>query len=221
MNTKFPDDPNEICGLLAATSRDVYNGLIHGSMKVREYFDSLKHQINSPLAANLARYHAKHTIAKNRNLLTPYMLEEVPNNGIALRQDLIEIKVLKGRNGDPPCPSKSKKSEAFYAQSPVQLPLFKNLRKPWATHEWKEFVAATDKLRLLFCWEVDASFSITRLQLMCPRQPWKYMQGVKLFWATDIPHPVTGLVNLPNVNENQEELEDLEIYFDETGEVEN
>jgi hypothetical protein len=221
MITKFPNDPIEICGLLADASRDVYSSLIEGSLKVREYFDSLKHQVNAPLAANIARYHAKHTIAKNRNIRTPYYLEEVPNNGIAIKQDLFEIKVLKGRDGDPPSPSKSKKSERFYSHYALQLPLFKNLHRPWASHEWKEFVESTDKLCLIYCWEVDESYSITRLQLMCPRQPWKYMQAVKLFWKEDIPNPLTGLVNLPNVNENEEELEDLEIYFDETGELES
>lgn len=221
MITKIPDDPNEICGLLAATSRDVYNGLIHGSLKVREYFDGLQHQINNPLAANIARYHAKHLIAKGRDLLTPYLMEEVPNNGIALRQDIFEIKVLKGRNGDPPCPSKSKKSERFYGQRGEQLRLFKGMHRPWASNEWKEYAASKDKLCLIFCWETDLSFSVTRLQLVCPRGAWKYMQGVKLFWKTDVPHPVTGLVSLPNVNENEADLEDLEIYLDETGEVEN
>jgi hypothetical protein len=221
MITKLPEDPNEICGVLAETSRDVYDALIQGCLKVREYFDGLQHDLNAPLAANIARYHARHTITKKRNLLTPYYIEEVPNNGISLKQDLFEIKVLKGRDGEPPSPSKTKKGERFYSQDSAQIELFRGFRRPWASHEWKEFAASTDKLCLLFCWEVDASYSISRLQLMCPRQPWKYMQSAQLFWKTDVPHPLTGLVNLPNVNDNEDELEDLVIHFEETGELEN
>jgi hypothetical protein len=220
MFTKLPTDPNEICGLLAAAGRDVYKGFLHGGLKVREYFDALKHPINAPLAANLARYHAKSFIAKGRNILTPYMVEEVPNNGIALRQDLFEIKVLKGRDGNPPCTTKTKKSERFYSQ-PRQIELFKDLHRPWASNEWLEFIASTNKVCIIFCWEVDETYNLIRLQLMCPRGPWKYMQGVKLFWKTDVPHPVSGFANLPNVNDNEEELKDLEIYFDETGELDN
>jgi hypothetical protein len=189
---------------------------------VREYFESLKQPVNPSLAANIARYHAKDFIAKSRDLRSPYLLREVPNNGISLKQDLFEIKVLKGRDGDPPSPSKSKKSERFYTQSsPQQLALFRKFRRPWSSAEWEEFAACADSLNVIFCWEVDESYSISRLQLMCPRLPWKYMQNVKLFWKTDVPHPLTGLVNLPNVNEGDEELEDLVIHFDETGELDN
>lgn len=220
MITKLPSDPDEICGLLADAGRDIYRGFLHGGLKVREYFDSLKHPINASLAANVARYHAKDFISRGRNILSPYWLEDVPNNGIALRQDLFEIKVLKGRDGNPPSTTKTKKSERFFSQA-RQLELFKNLHKPWASHEWKEFIASADKLNVIFCWEVDETYSLTRLQLMCPRGPWKYMQGVKLFWKTDVPHPVTGFASLPSVNDDAEELEDLVIHFDETAESDN
>lgn len=220
MFTKLPNDPIEICGLAAAAGRDIYKGFLHGGLKVREYFDGLNHPINAPLAANIARYHAKNFIAKGRNILTPYILQEVPNNGIAIKQDLFDIKVLKGRDGNPPCTTKTKKSEQFYSQA-KQMELIKGFQRPWASHEWLEFVASTDKLSLIFCWEVDEAYNVIRLQLMCPRGTWKYMEGVKLFWRTDMPHPVSGFAHLPSVNDNDEELEDLLIQFDETGELDN
>lgn len=219
MITKLPDDPNEICGMLAQAGRDIYQGFTHGCSKAREYFDSLKSPVNAPLAANLARYHARGYLAKGRTLLSPYMLEEVPNNGIALRQDLFEIKVLKGRDGNPPSTSKTKKGERFYSQG--QISLFPEMYRPWSSQEWKIFVASTDKLNVIFCWEVDAGYNLTRLQLMCPRGPWKYRQGVKLFWKTDVPHPIAGFAALPGVNDSEDELEDLVIHFDETGELES
>jgi hypothetical protein len=220
MITKLPDEPTEICGSLATAAQDVYKSFMHGGLKVREYFDALKHPVNAPLAANLARYHAKEFIAKGRNILTPYILEDVPNNGIAIKQDLFEIKVLKGRNGDPPCTTKTKKSEQFYSQS-KQMELIKGFQRPWASHEWLEFVASANKLFLILCWEVDETYTINRLQLMCPREPWKYRQSVKLFWRTDVPHPVTGFAHLPGVNDTEEELEDLVIHFDEAGELDS
>lgn len=219
MFTKLPEDPDEICGMLALAGKDIYKGLTHGCLKAREYFDNLKSPVNASLAANLARYHAKTLLSKGRNLLTPYMLEEVPNNGIALRQDLFEIKVLKGRDGNPPSTTKTKKGERFYSQG--QISLFPDMYQPWASHEWKEFVANANKLNLIFCWEVDSSYTLTRLQLMCPRAPWKYQQSVKIFWKTDVPDPIEGFATLPSVNDTEDELEDLEIHFDETGELEN
>jgi hypothetical protein len=216
MSTNLPDNPNEIRQLLTDVSRDVYNGLIVGSMRAREYFDTLGAPLNAPLAANLTRYHAKDFVSQRRSLGTPYLLKDVPNNGIAVRQTLFDIKVLKGRDDKPPSPSKSRRSELFYAQSlPTQGVLFPDMYRAWTSNDWPLFVANAQRLNLILCWEVDKNYSVTSLQLICPRQSWKYGQSVKIFWRTMIPNPAQGIVGIRDVNANEEDLEDLEIYFDE------
>src|SRR5215470_15426796 len=101
MNPNIPDDPIEICQRLTDASRDVYNGLIYGSMIAREHFDKSGRPVDLSLAANLARYHAKDYISTRRSLGVPYVLRNANNNGIAIRQDIFDLKVLKGRDGDP------------------------------------------------------------------------------------------------------------------------
>jgi hypothetical protein len=202
MDTKLPVNPLEIHRLLTDVARDTYNGLIHGSMKVREYFEAEDKNLNAPLAANIARYHAKEFVASRRSLGTPYLLKDVPNNGIAVRQDWFDIKVLKGRDGKPPSPSKSKRSEKFYSQTlPEQRLLFPDMHRAWASDDWPLFAEQSQTLNLILCWEVDSR---------------KYGQAVKLFWRVPILNPAQGITGLYDVNSVTEDLDDLEIQIDET-----
>jgi hypothetical protein len=216
MNTDIPDDPSEIRELLADASRDVYNGLIYGSMIAREHFDTYKRPINLSLAANITRYHAKSFLSTRRSPGSPYLLKNANNNGIAIRQDAFELKVLKGRDGDPPAPSKSIRSERFYEQrSPRQLVLFPGMFRSWTSGDWPLFAARSQTMNLILCWEVDPSYSVIQLQLMCPRQAWKYGQAVRLFWKRVIPNPIAGIIGVENVNDDTEDIDDLDIFFDE------
>ena len=216
MNTNIPQDPKEIKEQLLEVCRDVYAGFIHGCGVVKEFFDAREREVNPSLAANIARYEAREFLHQKRNLLTHYLLENANNNGIAIRQDLYQIKVLKGMDGQPPCPSKARRSERFYSQG--QPLLFKDMFKPWRSADWDLFVSNTAKLNLILCWEVDKSYSITRLQMMAPRQAWKYGQSVKLFWRQLIQHPASGIA-IADLNQADDELEDLEIFFDEDAET--
>jgi len=215
MNT-IPADPDEIRDLLAEECSLIYEGLLLGSEKVKEYFELLDHELNPALAANIARYHAKRHATTRKRLGSEFYLEEVPNNGIVLRRDWCELKVLKGRDGEPPTASKTNRSRRFYSQVFVQrcLPGFE---KALESVDWKGFVAGKNKLNLILCWEVDETYGISNVQLMCPRSSGKYKQGVKLFWRRQVAHPVYGIKNLPSVNDNAD-VDDIDIYFEDTGE---
>ena len=69
-------------------------------------------------------------------------------------------------------------------------------------------------LNLVICWEVDSSYSISRVQLLCPRESGNYSQGVRLYWKRDIPHPVLGLPATPTVND-EDKPDDLDVFFDD------
>ncbi|HKX30641.1 MAG TPA: hypothetical protein VJ302_23330 [Blastocatellia bacterium] len=222
MITKPPTTPEDILALLKDVSRDVYSGLIDGCMKAREYFDDLSYPLNRSLAANIARYHTKQYIATRRSIGVPYFLKDVPNNGIAIRQEVFDIKVLKGLDGDPPSPSKSKRSVDFYNQVPPGRPvLFPGMFHPWTSAEWPQFIASKDMLDLILFWEVDDSYSLIKLQLTCPLRAWKYGQTVRVFWKRPIDNPFDGTARRGDLNQNDPDDEDLDIAIDSEFESDN
>jgi hypothetical protein len=208
-----PDDPEQIRDFVSDALSLVYEGLLLGAYKAQEYFDDDSNGINFPLAANIARYHAKQYVKSNRRLDAPYWFGELPNNSIEIRQDWCLIKVLKGRNGEPPTASNTIRSREFYHQSQPTLPGI-TLIKVWKSRDWKEFIKQCTFLNLILCWEVDFSYSISKVQLMCPRQSGRYWEGVRTFWRLPVAHPVMGIKDLPTVDEEQE-VEDLPVFFQE------
>jgi len=217
-----PDDPEQIRDFLMGAINTVYEGLLFGTYKAQEYFDGDSNGLNFPLAANIARYHAKEYIKRVRPSEAPYRLAELPNNSIEIRQDWCLIKVLKGRNGEPPTATHTVRSQEFYHQQPIQqtLPGINWLRI-WKTRDWKYFLEQCTQLNLILCWEVDYSYGVEKVQLMCPRLSGKYWQGVRTFWRLTIPHPVLGITGLQTVDESQE-VDDLPVYFEsETAEQGN
>jgi|SRR6185295_7180939 len=217
-----PDEPEQIRDFVSDAINTVYEGLLLGAYKAQEYFDEGSKEINYPLAANIARYHAMQYVKSNRRVDDPYYLGELPNNSIEIRQDWCLIKVLKGRNGEPPTATHTVRSQEFYHQQPMQpnLPGI-NWINVWKSRDWKTFLQQCTRLNLILCWEVDYSYNISHVQLMCPRQSGRFWQGVKTFWRLPVPHPVLGILNLPTVDETQE-VEDLPVFFEEhTAEQDN
>jgi hypothetical protein len=216
MNT-IPTDPDEIRDRLAEECSLIYEGLLIGSEKVKEYFDLLKHSLNPALAANLARYHARQHATSRKRLGSEFFFEEVPNNGIVLRRDWCELKVLKGRDGEPPTATKTNRSRRFYSQSSQRSLPGIDWNGLLESVDWKTFVAGKSKLNLILCWEVDETYGISNVQLMCPRSSGKYGQGVKLFWRRQVAHPVYGIKGLRGVNDDAD-VDDIDIFFEDTGE---
>jgi hypothetical protein len=210
-----PDGPEQIRDFVSRAINSVYEGLLLGAYKAQEYFDEDDNGINFPLAANIARYHAKQYVKQARKLDDPYHLGELPNNSIEIRQDWCFIKVLKGRNGEPHTATHTIRSQEFYHQQPTQqtLPGIHWL-KVWKSRDWNEFLQQCTRLNLILCWEVDYFYNISRVQLMCPRQSGRFGQGVKTFWRIPVAHPVFGIVDVPTVDEIQE-VEDLPVFFEE------
>lgn len=216
---KIPTDPDEIASKVRDLTSAVYEGLINGSLMAREYFDQLDEEIETSFAANITRFHAKKYVQKNINIRTAYFMEEPPNNSIAFRHDWFQLKVLKGRDGEPPTATKTGKSQRFYTQVSDSAPYLPGIDwiKLMQSVDWDSFVETRNFINLILCWEADRDYNISKVQLMCPRKSGKYKQGVHLFWKRQAAHPILGITGLPTVND-QQDLDDLPVYFEDAGE---
>jgi len=225
--SKIPTDPDEILALCSDLSESLHDGLEAGSLEVRKYFDRLTQEkrrpieINRPLANDIVRYHALQHLHSTRKVGAPYHIEDIPFNGLSCRFDWCHVKVYKGRDGEPPTAHNTKKNRDYYNHN-RRMALQPRLRGiDWSGKprpiEWERIAPTLDRAHFIYCWEVDDSYNITRVQLVAPIESGKYKQGVKLFWRRDVPHPILGIKGLPTVNDAQE-VDDLPLYFEDAGE---
>ncbi len=222
---KIPTDPDEILERLSDLSSSIHDGLMAGSIEVRSYFQWRAHEIGKPvemnttMATNIMRYITLTHVKEARRIGTQFYLEEMKNNGISARFDWCHVKVYKTLGEAVPTAHNTHASRNFYGQArPVQwkLPGIEWEGK-WQHQDWNEVAPTLDLANLIYGWEVDRYYNITRVQLFCPRVSGKYKEGVKLFWSRDVPHPILGIIGLPTVNDNQE-VDDLPIYFEDAEE---
>lgn len=217
MFTRIPQDPDDIVTELIEPLSNTFSGLIHGSLQAREHFEKYEMDINRPLAADITRFHARQFLQVNAQPQPEYLLHNVGNNGIRIRAGVATIKVVKGRDNDPPCPNHTFKDKRFYSQPvPYQPVLIEDIFKPFESHEWAAFANASDKLNLILCWEADAAHRITQLSLMCPRKIWAYRQSAEVFWRRSVPSPHFASNAIPDLNKAYEDIDDLEVFFDDS-----
>jgi hypothetical protein len=225
---KIPTDPDEYLAFLSEFSASLHDGLDAGSLHIKEYFTwcaGKKKQpveLNRPIATNLVRYQTLLHLVENRKLGALYHFEELANNGISIRFDWGHVKVYKGMQGEPPTAHNTIKNRDFYSQDQPKRKIAAKLSGvewdlDWQHASWEEVAPTLNKVNLIYCWEVDAFYNITRVQLFCPRKSGKYKQGVKLFWRREIPHPIFGLAGIPTVNDFQA-ADDLPVFFEDAAE---
>lgn len=159
MFTVIPQNPNDIVTELIEPISNAFSGLIHGSLQAREHFEKYEMEINRPLAADITRFHTRHFLEVSANPQRGYFLHNVNNNGIRLRAGLATIKVVKGRDSEPPAPNNTIRDKQFYSQRPFQPELYKDTFKPFAADEWLQFVNATNKLDLILCWKLTPNIA--------------------------------------------------------------
>jgi hypothetical protein len=92
-----------------------------------------------------------------------------------------------------------------------------NWQNGWRNADWEKVAPTLDRAHLIYCWEADSEYSITRTQLFAPRESGKYKQGVRLFWRKLVPHPILGLSGLTTINET-EDVDDLPVFFEDAAE---
>jgi hypothetical protein len=220
--SNIPTDPDEILEKLAPLSKLLHIGLESGGQEVRQYFSRRAHdlrkrvELNKPVATGLVRYVALTHLTETRGVGCEYHLEEVNNNGIAVRYPWCHIKVYKGMGGEPPTAHNTRRNRSFYGQD--LNPYLPNVdwKAPWRSADWDEIAKTLNCLNLIYCWEADPRYNITQLQLFCPRKSGKYKEGVRLFWRRTVPHPIYG-INVATVNDEQD-VDDLPVFFEDAGE---
>ena len=222
---KIPTDPAEILEKLSDLSSSIHDGLMAGSIEVRGYFQWRAHEIGQPvqmnttMATNIMRYITLNHVKEARRIGCQYHLEEMKNNGISARFDWCHVKVYKTLGEEVPTAHNTHASRNFYSQHrPFQrrLPSME-LDPNWWHKDWDEIAPTLDLANLIYGWEVDRFYNVTRVQLFCPRVSGKYKQGVKLFWRRDVPHPILGIIGLPAVNDSRA-VDDLPVFFEDASE---
>jgi hypothetical protein len=222
MNTKPDFTPEFIRENLKNELSLIYQGLDLGCGYTRHYFtEYLQRELNKPLAANIARYHALDFVTA-RKPVNDFFLQKLLNNGIGIKKDWCQIRTLKMFDGEAPTATNSKTSQLFYSQDlPTQRSTAPKLSGiDWDSFiknsAWDDFVKQVNFLNLILCWGVDRDYNLTTVQLMCPRRSNGYGRGVSLFWQITVPHPIESIV-APTINES--EADDLPIFFEDEGEI--
>jgi hypothetical protein len=182
-------------------SNIVYESLALATIQARDY-NYASDKIDPYLAANIVRHHARHYVS-SRSLQGSYQPLEVPNNGIFLRKDDYRIKVLKGRDGEPPIENKTYLSRRFFNQT--ILPGMEN-SPVFSSKDWDEFVSQAASLNLILCWHVDEKYQQLTLELMCPcsTKGRGYSRSTEVYWRQEVPDPslvIEGVKGRQFVNE--------------------
>jgi hypothetical protein len=144
-----------------------------------EFFETLDGNPVDPfLAPALVRYYAMQFIDEKQAEVEGLTRKPLANNGLCVRYNSREIRVLKSDDGDVPVPGPSQKRQDFYQQS------FPN---------WDE-VAGEDEpdlLNLLVIWDVTRRYVFRGLTLVCPKAGELTRDSVEIYWEKDIPLPTS------------------------------
>ncbi len=226
---KVPTDPDEIIALLSDLTLHLRNGLETGTIEVREHFARNAERFGHPvgidktIANNLMRYETLMHMHEVRPLNAPYQIENVPLNGLSFRFDWCHVKVYKSFKGEPPPAHNTQANRTFYRYNTTTAqvaakhqPKLRGIawRTGWRHIDWEKIAPTLDRGHFIYCWEADSQYSITRTQLVAPREPGKYKQVVRTFFRKDIQHPILDLSGIPSVNDI-EEVDDLPLQLED------
>lgn len=175
--------PADRAGVMAEFGRvaaHVFNAFDSGTARTRGFFAEQptedERQRNVFLAADLTRFWAC-------SYLTGWDLEArldriwLPNNGVALRHGLLDIRCLKSRSGAIPRPGPSRLKRAFLNQA-IQDNIF--LLDP-------DHPRAEATVNLIVTWTVDAQGNLIQLNVHSPA--WANRETVGVYWSEPLMHP--------------------------------
>jgi hypothetical protein len=180
---------------LAPTLEKVQGALEWGTLKTREYFDSLELRPDSDLAPNIVRFHAKRTLAAAKPVRPgeeeeSWSLRNLRGNGLMLRVGVYKVRVLKAStiyDGKLPAPGSSRMRQLFWNIN----------RQLVLALEFPPGVSRLPVLNLIVLWETDAHFNLSKLYLVCPKSGGKRIDSARVYWIEEIPRfgtllPVSG-----------------------------
>lgn len=172
----------------------VYSAIEGSLQKTREFFENDHVEVDRSLAPNLVRYYAKRFLTAE-GLATEYEqadaadyeLRQLPNNGLCLKYDRHEIRILKADDGELPAPGPSMSRQKFWNWN-GQLSF--NFSYGDALPEASEEKSLS--LHLIVLWDVDPfKYNLKRLLLGCPISGDETTASA--YFLEEIPHPIEAI----------------------------
>lgn len=118
----------------------------------------------------------------------------LPNNGVALRYDVMDIRCLKADCGRVPGPGQSRVKRRFYNQM-IQPGLF-------VLEPERERKDAT--VNLLVTWDASQSGTLVSLAVHSPFSAASTRDSVHLYWTEDLLHPAETFEPEPEPQPDEE-----------------
>lgn len=199
--TMKPTDPPSfefVMTNLRALCEVIRVAVAEGTRHAQTYADWQDEQVDSALAPNLVRHKAKNVLLQRGQDVTEedespeFETEHISNNGLCLKTDGFQVRILKSHNGSIPPPGKSITRNNFYNQ--LQYPLF---------GESEDDVAGIKPTwGLVVHWFVDKDYTLKRLSLALPIRCYKDRDGrilVECVW--DEPFWIKPTVEVSRIND--------------------
>lgn len=179
----------------------LYESLDMATSVTRDYFDGHatdgEHAYEVFTGASLTRYWVCRYL-QERGQSASFDQLWLPNNGVALRAGVLDIRCLKSRDGRPPRPGSSRAKRAFYNQAIMDELFF-------------EVDAGAAEVNLLVTWTTDANGVLVRMDVHSPA--FATSDRVTTYWSDPLLSPVESFMPEPEPEyEDEIESEDLPGY---------
>lgn len=187
----------------------LYQSTDRAAQQARAFFDG-KQRIDPYLFPNLFRYFAKEQLDSGGQEVEDLGRDDLPNNGLLVRFNGLQLRILKAYNGSVPPPGDSEPKIAYYNQQ-LPLPLSSLIQTRGETRiEWN----------LIVLWDVSAEYLMRPLRLALPRSGRD--NDVDVDWIATIPNPILSIQASPDQEAPPaDDLDDISRRReDETGETE-
>jgi len=153
-----------------------------GVAVARDYFEEHHKNFDPWLFADLFRNEVGERLSsiQESGTLLPYGYRRIllPNNGLEFWFGDYRIKILKSTDGRLPVGGSIARN-LFYYQ-----PMLPSMEDAFGT-------------KLVIVWEIDKSYMLAQLQLVCPKSPSIYPDSPEEHWEIDIPHAAVMVVAEP------------------------
>lgn len=156
----------------------IRQALEKGTAHVQSYSEWQDEPIDRSLAPGLVRHKAKAFLLERKQEVTDepgfedeqgFRTEHLANNGLCLRTNGFQVRILKSENGCIPPPGPSQARNRFYSQQ-LTLPGMEG------------YMDEPDPWGIIVHWTVDEDYNLLRLGLSMPKSGGKSSATVETYW---------------------------------------
>lgn len=178
METPHAPNPEDELRVLEPISPLLYEGFERATELACGYFEDQRRPVDPSLFPEIARYEMKHFLEGHGQVVEELSREEVGHNGLCITFAERRIRMWKAPDDQLPVASASQKRRDFLNQ---QLELYLN-----------EGVLKAVEWNLVILWNVDSTYGLDGLHLVCPKSASRDGLKVESHWAVRIPHPAAS-----------------------------